>query len=311
MPNAYLARINHRSSTTLSYYRAGLFSSGLPSQYSTGQRPVDLSAKLFYFGDMKKLPLTNQHTRRQFLTTGSLTLGGLWLAGSANSKAANSAEGKKTSDHVHGAAEFTLPELGYATAALAPHIDERTMEIHHGKHHAGYVRKLNAAIQDGSIHHHGKVEELISNLDAIPEAQRTAVRNNGGGHYNHTLFWDVMSPDGGGEPAGTLAAAINKQFGSYAKFRDEFSSAAGSRFGSGWAWLCVADDGTLQVCSTPNQDNPLMKGLVHIAGIPLLGIDVWEHAYYLNYQNRRGDYIEAWWNVVDWGAVQKRYDAAA
>jgi len=264
---------------------------------------------------MKKSPSSSHRSsRRQFLTTGSLTLGGFWLASSSCSQASNSAEEKKaddpTHDHAHAHADFTLPELGYATAALVPHIDEQTMQIHHGKHHAGYVRKLNAAVQEGHIHHHGQVEELIGNLDAIPEAQRTAVRNNGGGHYNHTLFWDVMSPAGGGEPAGSLAQAITKEFGSYAQFRDRFSKAAGSQFGSGWAWLCLAGDGSLQVCSTPNQDNPLMKGRVHIHGTPLLGIDVWEHAYYLNYQNRRADYIDAWWNVVNWGSVQKRYDAA-
>jgi Fe-Mn family superoxide dismutase len=253
-------------------------------------------------------------SRRQFLTTGSLTLGGLCLASTSCSRASDpeekSADQSHDHAHAHALADFSLPELGYATAALAPHIDERTMQIHHGKHHAGYVRKLNAAVKEGHIHHHGKVEELLSNLKGIPEAQRTAVRNNGGGHYNHTLFWDIMSPNGGGEPAGDLAAAIKKEFGSFAKFRERFSSNAATRFGSGWAWLCISKEGKLHACSTPNQDNPLMTGDVDVAGTPLLGIDVWEHAYYLNYQNRRADYIEAWWNVVDWAAVQKRYQAA-
>jgi len=244
-------------------------------------------------------------SRREFITAGSLSMGALWLGATSCSKASD-----HSADAKHDHPEFSLPALGYATAALAPHLDDMTMQIHHGKHHAGYVRKLNAAVKAGNLHHHGKVEELISNLNAIPEAQRTAVRNNGGGHYNHALFWEIMSPQGGGEPAGKLGAAINQTFGSYAKFRERFANAAKSQFGSGWAWLCMAEDGKLQVCSTPNQDNPLMKGLVHMEGLPLVGIDVWEHAYYLNYQNRRADYIEAWWNVLDWGSVQKCYEAA-
>ncbi len=257
---------------------------------------------------------TNNASRRKFLTTSAMSLGGFWLAANSSYQASAASQELKKDDHAqdgtHASAEFALPALGYATAALAPHIDEQTMQIHHGKHHAGYVRKLNAAIKEGNIHHHGKVDELISNLDAVPEAQRTAVRNNGGGHYNHTLFWEVMSPSGGGEPTGKLAEAVDKEFGSFTKLRETFSKAAGSQFGSGWAWLCLADNSALQVCSTANQDNPLMRGLVHVEGTPLLGLDVWEHAYYLNYQNRRGDYIEAWWNVVDWGAVQKRYEAS-
>lgn len=254
--------------------------------------------------------LSDKSSRRQFITTGSLSMGALCLGASSCSRASDSVGTDKDHHHDHANEDFSLPSLGYATAALSPHIDEKTMQIHHGKHHAGYVRKLNTAVNEGHIHHHGKVEELITNLNAIPEAQRMAVRNNAGGHYNHALFWESMSPQGGGEPAGKLAEAITKKFGSYAKFRETFANAAKSQFGSGWAWLCLAGDGSLQVCSTPNQDNPLMRGLVHIQGLPLIGIDVWEHAYYLNYQNRRGDYIEAWWNVLDWGAVQQRYEAA-
>ncbi len=194
---------------------------------------------------------------------------------------------------------FTLPALPYAFDALEPHVDARTMEIHHGKHHAGYTKKLNAAIEGTDLE--GKtIEEILATGDAMS----TGVRNNGGGFYNHSLFWEVMSPDGGGEPTGDLAAAINRDFGSFADFQKQFSSAAGTRFGSGWAWLSKKDDGTLVVSSSPNQDNPLMeKG----AGTPILGLDVWEHAYYLNYQNRRPDYVAAFWNVVNWNKVAELY----
>lgn len=201
---------------------------------------------------------------------------------------------------------FTLPDLPYAYDALEPHIDARTMEIHHTKHHNGYTTKLNKAVEGTDLA--GKsIEDILSSVSSQP----TAVRNNGGGYYNHNLFWAVMSPDGGGVPSGALAEDINSTFGSFDKFKEEFNSAAGSRFGSGWAWLCVNKDKNLEVCSTPNQDNPLMDVETNgCAGTPILGLDVWEHAYYLNYQNRRPDYIGAFWNVVNWEEVSRRYDEA-
>lgn len=198
----------------------------------------------------------------------------------------------------------TLPDLPYDFAALEPHIDARTMEIHHDKHHNGYVTKLNAALEAHPELAEKSLPELLGNLDAVPEDIRTAVRNNGGGHANHSLFWSVMSPDGGGEPSGELAEAINSAFGSFDSFKEAFTKAAGTRFGSGWAWLCKKSSGELAVCSTPNQDTPLMEG-----DTPLLGLDVWEHAYYLNYQNKRPDYISAWWNVVNWDAVAQNFAA--
>ncbi len=196
-----------------------------------------------------------------------------------------------------------LPDLPYAHDALEPHIDARTMEIHHGKHHAAYVSNLNNALE-GHDAADLPLEELLANLDQLPENVRGAVRNNGGGHANHSLFWTVMSPDGGGSPSGALAAAIDDELGGFDAFQEAFSKAATTRFGSGWAWL-VVDGGRLAVTSTPNQDSPLMDGKT-----PILGCDVWEHAYYLNYQNRRPDYVKAWFNVVDWAAVGRRYDAA-
>ncbi|OIJ16106.1 superoxide dismutase [Anaerobacillus arseniciselenatis] len=201
-------------------------------------------------------------------------------------------------------AKFTLPELPYAFDALAPHIDEETMKIHHGRHHNTYVTNLNNALEGHADLADKSLEELISNLDALPEGIRTAVRNNGGGHANHTLFWEVMSPNGGGEPTGELLDAINSTFGSFDAFKEEFAKAGATRFGSGWAWLIV-DNGKLAVTSTPNQDTPVMEGKT-----PILGLDVWEHAYYLNYQNKRPDYISAFWNVVNWDEVAKRYNSA-
>jgi len=196
---------------------------------------------------------------------------------------------------------FELPNLPYAHDALEPHIDARTMKIHYGKHHAGYTTKLNAAIA-GTNAEGKSIEEILAtpNLSA-------GVRNNGGGFYNHCLFWSVMSPNGGGEPTGAVAAAINTAFGSFDAFKDAFSKAAATQFGSGWAWLCTKD-GKVSVCSTPNQDNPLMDG--GCCGTPILGIDVWEHAYYLNYQNRRPDYIKAFFNVVNWEEVNRRFENA-
>ncbi|MBL6594854.1 MAG: superoxide dismutase [Flavobacteriales bacterium] len=196
---------------------------------------------------------------------------------------------------------FELPQLNYSHDALEPHIDHKTMEIHHGKHHAGYTAKLNAALE-GTDHSDKSIEELMTNLDM----SNGALRNNGGGFYNHSLFWKVMSPNGGGTPSGSLSEAIDRDFGSFENFKDSFSKAAATQFGSGWAWLCANSDGKLEVCSTPNQDNPLMPG-VGCDGTPILGIDVWEHAYYLNYQNRRPDYIEAFFKVVNWEEVQNKY----
>jgi len=195
-----------------------------------------------------------------------------------------------------------LPNLPYAYDALEPHIDARTMEIHHSKHHAGYVAKLNGALEKHPGLQGKSVEALIADLAGVPEGIRTAVRNNGGGHANHTLFWQVMGPKGGGTPGGNLGDALNAAFGDFDTFKQQFSDAAATRFGSGWAWL-VADGGKLAVMSTANQDSPLMEGKT-----PILGLDVWEHAYYLKYQNRRPDYIAAWWNVINWDEVAKRLD---
>lgn len=196
---------------------------------------------------------------------------------------------------------FTLPDLPYAHDALEPHIDARTMEIHHGKHHAGYTKKLNAAIE-GTDHADHSIEALI----ASPASG--AIRNNGGGYYNHKLFWETMSPNGGGHPSGALAEAINSAFGSFDAFKEAFTKAAGTRFGSGWAWLVKNDDGSVKVTSTPNQDNPLMDVVpADERGTPILGLDVWEHAYYLNYQNRRPDYVSAFFNVINWDKVSELY----
>jgi superoxide dismutase, Fe-Mn family len=199
---------------------------------------------------------------------------------------------------------FKLPDLPYAFDALEPHIDAKTMEIHHGKHHAAYTNKLNEALEKHPNLQDKSIEELLRGIDSIPEDIRTVVRNNGGGYANHALFWEIMGPDGGGEPAGELADAIAKKFGSFDDFRKKVSDAGATQFGSGWAWLVVADSG-IDVYSTPNQDSPLMKG-----HRPILGVDVWEHAYYLKYQNRRPDYLEAWWNTVNWEEVARRYAEA-
>ena len=204
---------------------------------------------------------------------------------------------------------FSLPELPYAYDALEPHIDARTMEIHHSKHHNGYVTKVNAAIE-GSDLASKSIEDLISDLASVPADKQGAVRNNGGGHANHSLFWSVMGPGKGGDPSGDLGAAIASAFGSVEELKAQFGTAAATRFGSGWAWL-VVDGGELKVGSTANQDNPLMGAdIAGISGTPILGLDVWEHAYYLNYQNRRPDYISAFWSVVNWDAVADRYAAA-
>jgi len=198
---------------------------------------------------------------------------------------------------------FELPALPYSTDALEPHIDSMTMTIHHGKHHAGYTNKLNAAIEGTDLE--GKsIEDILKNLDM----NNGAVRNNGGGYYNHDLFWKVMSPNGGGAPTGDVAAAIGESFGSYDAFKAKVAAAAGTRFGSGWAWLCVHPGGKLEICSTPNQDNPMMPG-IGCEGTPIMGLDVWEHAYYLKYQNRRPDYVQAFFNVINWDEVNSRYSS--
>ncbi|MEA2508487.1 MAG: superoxide dismutase, Fe-Mn family [Actinomycetota bacterium] len=195
---------------------------------------------------------------------------------------------------------YQLPDLPYDYSALEPHIDARTMEIHHTKHHKTYVDKLNAAIDGHSDLEYDNVDDLLKNFDKVPEDIKGAVRNHGGGHSNHSLFWTIMGPDGGGEPSGNVASAIDDAFGSFKEFRDKFGAAATNQFGSGWAWL-VSDGGKLDVNSLPNQDSPLMSGKT-----PILGLDVWEHAYYLKYQNKRPDYIEAWWNTINWSGVERR-----
>jgi Fe-Mn family superoxide dismutase len=198
-----------------------------------------------------------------------------------------------------------LPPLPYAYDALEPHIDELTMRIHHDKHHQAYVDNLNAALEKYPALQDKSVEELVKNLDAVPEDIRTAVRNHGGGHFNHTMFWLIMGPNGGGEPGGKLGEAIKAAFGSFESFKEQFNKAAMGRFGSGWAWLCVDANKNLVITSTANQDTPFADGLT-----PILGLDVWEHAYYLKYQNRRGEYVQAWWNVINWSEVTSRFEAA-
>ena len=200
---------------------------------------------------------------------------------------------------------YELPPLPYAFDALEPNIDARTMEIHHERHHATYVNNLNAAVEGtdlGSM----SIDELVKNLDRVPEDKRTAVRNNGGGHWNHSFFWTIMGPNGGGQPSGDLAKAINDAFGSFDAMKEQFGKAAAGRFGSGWAWLVVDGSGKLAITSTPNQDNPLMDG----SGTPVIGVDVWEHAYYLKYQNKRPDYVSAWWNTIDWNAANENFKNA-
>ena len=199
---------------------------------------------------------------------------------------------------------YELPKLPYSYDALAPHIDAKTMEIHYTKHHQAYITNVNNALKDHPSLQGKPIEALIADLNAIPESIRTAVRNNGGGHANHSMFWLIMKPNGGGNPTGAIASAIDSELGGFAAFKDAFAKAATTRFGSGWAWLIKGKDGKLTVSSTANQDSPLMEGLT-----PLLGLDVWEHAYYLKYQNKRPDYITAWWNTINWDEVNKRYSA--
>jgi Fe-Mn family superoxide dismutase len=202
---------------------------------------------------------------------------------------------------------FELPPLPYAYEALEPYIDTETMHLHHDKHHQAYVNNLNAAT-DGTSFSNMSIGELVRNLNLVPDDKRTAVRNNGGGHYNHSMFWEIMQPGGGGDPRGEIAPAI-EQFGGFAALKDAFNKAGAGRFGSGWAWVIIGSDGKLAVVSTPNQDNPLMSGFVETTGYPVFGNDVWEHAYYLKYQNRRPEYLEAWWNTVNWDKINERYNA--
>lgn len=199
---------------------------------------------------------------------------------------------------------YELPDLPYDFDALEPHIDEKTMRIHHGKHHQGYTNKVNAALE-GTKFASLPIEEVLTKIDELPSDKKQAVINNGGGYANHKLFWEVLSPNGGGTPDGDVAKAIDKKFGSFDKFKEEFTNAAATQFGSGWGWLCVDGSGNLKVTSTPNQNSPIMDGLT-----PILGVDVWEHAYYLNYQNRRPDYLAAFWNIVNWDQVEKNYQDA-
>ena len=204
---------------------------------------------------------------------------------------------------------YTLPDLNYSYDALEPHFDARTMELHHTKHHNAYITKVNGAIE-GSDLANLSIEALISDLASVPDSIRGAVRNNGGGHANHTFFWNILSPNGGGTPTGALAEAIEAELGGFDAFKSAFANAGATRFGSGWAWLILKTDGTLAVTSTPNQDSPLMKGVAEVEGTPIIGLDVWEHAYYLKYQNLRPNYIEAFWNVVDWSKADAIYSAA-
>ena len=252
------------------------------------------------------IPLERKLSRRDFLWTGALaSAAGFFGAGTTRSVSAGPTERIAAAQP-----GIALPDLPYAYDALEPTIDARTMEIHHGRHHGGYVRNLVNSLSQHPGTAEMPLEVMLADIPALPEDMQTSVRNNGGGHWNHALFWEIMSPDGGGEPVGALADAINAQWGNTEAFQEEFNRAAATRFGSGWAWLLVDGNGDLQVSSTPNQDNPLMHGLVDVIGTPILGLDVWEHAYYLHYQNRRGDYIKAWWNVVNWPHVDALYRLA-
>lgn len=251
-----------------------------------------------------KPSLTSGLSRRDFLFAGSLA-----AVGSVVGLRGREAVAAGPAERAAGAA-IALPELPYAYNALEPHIDARTMEIHHSRHHAGYTRKLLAALERYPDYAEQPIEILLADIPSLPAGLQTAVRNNGGGYWNHSLFWNIMSPNGGGAPTGKLAAAIDDQWGGFDAFKEDFSGTAASQFGSGWGWLSVDENGDLIVSSTPNQDNPLMNGLVAATGTPILGVDVWEHAYYLHYQNRRGDYIAEWWNVVDWDAVDAHYRMA-
>jgi len=248
--------------------------------------------------------------RRNFLFllgagTGAVALGAWGSSGLSSAPwAAEPPRGGRT-DVAQNTGSFSLPPLPYGYNALQPHIDAQTMRFHHDKHHAAYVKNLNAAIAKYPDLKNRSAEQLLRNINSVPEDIRTSVRNNGGGHVNHTMFWNIMKPNGGGEPTGAIASAIKQNFGSFEEFKKEFNQAGEKRFGSGWAWLVRTPGGKLQVISTPNQDSPLMEG-----NYPIMGNDVWEHAYYLKYQNRRADYLNAWWNVVNWDEINKRFQQA-
>ncbi len=255
---------------------------------------------------MKELSTQTAFSRRKFLFSGAAAAvgGALALTGARPARGVESPAPARTQPGL------ALPDLPYAYDALEPTIDARTMEIHYGRHHAGYARNLADALQDDPVAAGRPLESLLADINVLPSNIQTSVRNNGGGHWNHNLFWEVMSPEGGGEPVGVLGEAIDAEFGDFETMREQFSEAAATRFGSGWAWLMVDQNGALAITSTPNQDNPLMRGIVDELGTPILGLDVWEHAYYLLYQNRRGDYINAWWDVVNWPHVDTLYRMA-
>ncbi len=251
---------------------------------------------------MKQFSFSNL-SRRDFLQASSLAMAGSLLGGRAN------AWGERVPDHVDHV-PLALPALPYDYTALEPYIDARTMKIHHGRHHAAYTNNVVEALRRYPAYAAQPLENVLADIPSLPADIQTAVRNNGGGHWNHELFWEIMSPDGGGEPSGAVRDAIDNVWGDFATMQSEFNRAGATQFGSGWAWLLVNEQGNLQISSTPNQDNPLMHGLVEVTGQPILGLDVWEHAYYLHYQNRRGDYMDAWWNVVNWPRVEALYHAA-
>ena len=249
-------------------------------------------------------------TRRNFIfllgaSVGSLTVGACSASGDNISTHGNKSTPGSTTNIAQNTGGFQLPPLPYAYNALEPHIDARTMEFHHDKHHATYVKNLNDAIAKYPQLKGKSAEDLLADLNNVPEDIRTTVRNNGGGHLNHSMFWRIMKPNGGGEPTGAIADAIKTNFGSFAAFKQQFNDAGTKRFGSGWAWLVRTKDGKLQVISTANQDSPLIDG-----NYPIMGNDVWEHAYYLKYQNRRADYLNAWWNVLNWDEINKRFQQA-
>ncbi len=256
--------------------------------------------------------MTHEITRRGLLggiaaaSAGAALTGVARFGGPARAGAAPIAQATPDT----GTGPYTLAPLRYAFDALEPHIDAQTMQIHHDRHHATYVKNLNVAVEDVPELQAMSPEALIANLDVVPEEKWTAVRNNAGGHVNHTMFWEIMGPNGGGEPAGALADAIASAFGDLAAMQAAVNDAGLKRFGSGWAWVVVGEDGALTVTSTPNQDSPLMTGVVEVPGTPILGVDVWEHAYYLKYQNKRADYLAAWWNTVNWEAVNARFEEA-
>lgn len=257
----------------------------------------------------------NAHRLRHFLTLCLLTAAGAFsgsrLEAGVTGTDARTSQTNDNNTKNRTTMSYTLPALPYAYNALEPHIDAMTMEIHHSKHHNAYVTNLNAALaKEPGFQAPECPGKLIADLSLVPESIRTAVRNNGGGHVNHAFFWKHIGPNGGGEPVGELADAIKASFGTFDAFKEKFAAAGATRFGSGWAWLCVKQDKTLCVCSTPNQDSPLMKGVAECPGLPVIGLDVWEHAYYLKYQNRRPDYIAAFWKVVDWKVANENYKKA-